>query len=224
MWFSFQRYKKDFLWLIVGGAIWRWMMRTELNTSSALLSLLIISLLWLYIFFFISKKYWNKTFFGVLMVMVLWVTVEFIWIKACYPYWCFSYSNLVGPRFFDTFPISLFFIWPIIVVSISQFIWKQKNIRISAFIWWMLLVFLDIFLDPVAVYQWLRSYNISESASTWYWVPFSNYVWWLLTGSISSFIILKQSNRLLWDKILKNIWLFIVWMYVFSFFSIVFSI
>lgn len=205
------------LYIILWAIIWWWMMRTPLSAENAWISSLWIVFLWLIVCFYIGKNYWKKALLWVLWVGLFGIFIEFIGIKTCFPYGCFQYSDLVGWKFLWTFPYTLLFLWPVIVCGIIQFIPYRGKLLLSAFLWWITLAIFDLFLDPVAVAQWLWIYDIQQ----WYGVPWSNYLWWILTWTMSSWILLRWSSILLGDRFLKKLGCVLVGMYVMWFLVVV---
>lgn len=123
------------------------------------------------------------------------MVVEYVGITTCFPYGCFEYSALVGPKFMDIVPYALVVIWPLLVMSVVQFVPEfTAEVRlIASFVGGAFLTLFDLLLDPVAIQQGLRSY--SEFA--WYGVPMSNFAGWVLTGWLSCWLLFRLSP-ILW--------------------------
>jgi uncharacterized membrane protein len=200
--------------VVIGTIIGWWMMRNNITETSALVATIVTLLLYAALILYIARKYGTKSTYGLLCLSLLWIGIEYMAIKTCIPYGCFNYTELIGPRFMGTFPWSLLAIRPILVVTLSQLIktknwnnrWKE-TIAMS-----LLLVFTDLFLDPVAVYQGLRTYSAVMSFDR-YGVPFTNYLGWILTGTISVRLFRTLSPKITNDKILGRIGLLIMVIY-----------
>jgi len=197
------------IYLLLWCVIWRGMMRTPLTAENAWVSALGITALTTGISLYIWKIYWLKALRGVALVALFGIVIEFIGIRTCFPYGCFEYSALVWPRFLGTFPYTLFFLWPVIVMALVQAIPYRWKLLVSSFIGWIVLMLFDLSLDPIAVYQGLWQYDVQQ----WYWVPRSNFLWWILSGTISSYLLLRFSPVLLWDRLLEKLCFILVWMY-----------
>jgi len=204
------------LWLIT----WRWMMRTPLDPADARISGIVFAVLWALLIGMLWYRYWFRALRWVIAVAVFGVIVEYVGITTCVPYGCFEYSGLVGPQFMETFPRWLLVIRPLIVVSIVQFIPKwSANVRILAsFVGWLFLMLFDMVLDPVAVAQWLWTYT---DPGIWYGIPRSNFLWWIVTGTISCWLILWLSPIIWGDWILKKIGRFLTAMYCMAFLVVI---
>jgi uncharacterized membrane protein len=210
--------------IILGIIIGRWMMRNDITEASALIATIVTLTLYVLLLLYIAKKYGIRSLWWVLALSLLGITLEYTAIQTCFPYGCFQYTPLVGPRFMGTFPWSLIAIRPILVVTISQLVKKRswnnqwKSIISIA----LLLVFTDIFLDPVAVQQNLRTYTSWLSVSR-YNVPLTNYLWRLITGTISARVLRSYSPRITNDPYLQWIGLLIMVMYITARITIIFS-
>ncbi len=207
------------LLLICGAIIGRGMIHTPITEQNAWISFVVMILWWLLLSIYLLHRYGWQVGKWLLVLALFGVVIEYVWITTCVPYWCFEYTPLIGPRFFWTFPFSLLVIRPLLVVSILQFL-PTKNFRLSFFLWWLLLMMLDLFLDPVAVHQWLWIYTWASSFSR-FGIPRTNYLGRLFTGWISSVVFLHWCTALRGDNILKMLWYLFVSMYVTWFLLIV---
>lgn len=214
---SFQRFMLLVaVWIIIG---W-WMSFTPISDETVPYTMLGVSVLFIILVAYVRKQYWWKQLLWIGAVWVFGILIEYIGITTCFPYGCFRYSSYVWPQFLGTFPWLLVMIRPILVVTITQRTVGWKQPLLYAFSWWVLLMMVDLFLDPVAVHQWLRSYH----NLVWQWlqprynVPRSNFLWWILTWTLSTFIFRALSPLLLWDKYLRYTGLVIMTMYVSAFF------
>lgn len=99
-----------------------------------------------------------------------------------FPYGHFTYSDLLGYRLFGVVPWTVVFAWtPLILAAYAiadQFV-SSTIARILMIP--VLLVLFDLVLDPGAVLIGFWRY---ESGGWFYGVPFSNFVGWLVSGTI----------------------------------------
>lgn len=160
------------------------------------------------------RYYKLKWLLALCLVWLFGYAIESIWVLTCYPYGCFQYSDQLGPKIFNIVPYLLFFTWPPLVFSCRS--WAK---RCGAGIWsiwvigWLLLVGVDLLLDPIAVLMWLWSF---KWWGIWFWVPLQNFIWWYISGTlwvlISEKIIWKQFvnwlvlDRGLWFTISFFLW------------------
>ncbi len=182
------------LFLLLWCFIWWW---AWFLTPETLLSWIVpfLCLLWIY-YLWVSWEYrWTKWIFSFFLIWVFALSIEFIGTKTCFPYGCFEYNTKLGPHLW-AIPVLLFFIWPIIVFSITgvaSIFSRSRKHRI--FMSLLLLIILDLALDPVHVAQWIRSYKYT----LWrFWVPISNFMWRLFSGLISIlflFAIVKPNQK-----------------------------
>jgi len=209
------KYISPTLAVIAGAIIWRWMMRTPLDEHSASASVIVMWLSLLFLMRYVYKTYGKTQLTWIACIALFGICIEYIGIRTCVPYGCFTYTDLVWTRFFWTFPLSLLAIRPILVVSIIQLIpWKKYLLR--PLIAWIGLMLFDLVLDPVAVKQWLRIYT-SETIYTRYNVPWTNFLWRIFTGSVSTRMIKQRSPKIIWDKYLTLIGWFFLSMYIMAF-------
>ena len=193
--------------------LWRGFGQTEITTSmtsSSTRSLAAILIGWWVRLIYRQPRLWKH----LLVLGILGVTIEYIGIKTCFPYSCFEYSTQLGPQLFGTFPLLLFFIRPTICLSIAPFL-TSKKFRPNLTTWVGLLVFLDLFLDPVSVAKWFWSYTIT----TWrFGVPWDNYLWWIFTGLISISILLSISKKVDTKNLIpKNVYVCLCLRYLWAF-------
>jgi putative membrane protein len=123
------------------------------------------------------------------IIWLFWYIIESVWVLTCYPYGCFSYSEQLWPKIFGIVPYMLFFTRPPLVFAVWSWI---KDIRLwiisKSLLGWIVLMSVDLILDPIAVHMWLWNYP-----GWWFWfgVPLSNFLWWLLSGSICTAIAIR---------------------------------
>lgn len=164
-----------------------WIITAEKSTM--ITSLLLLWVVWLYIAYSSWKTQWIMTY---LFIGSIGCMIEWIGIATCRPYGCFQYSDLLWPKFFNTFPYLLMWVRPFIVISISHLIpssytwWKYISL------WIVLLLILDLALDPVHIAQWIWSYN--EPWPHRFGVPLQNFIWWIITWSLSMWVVEKRRS------------------------------
>ncbi len=86
------------------------------SKTMMIISMLLLSLAWLYFSYCSGKTQWIITF---LLIWIIGCTIEWIGIATCRPYGCFQYSDLLWPKFLETFPYLLMWVRPFIVISIG---------------------------------------------------------------------------------------------------------
>lgn len=145
------------------------------------------------------KNNWKSWFVSLVAVMVFWVIIESIWVVTCYPYWCFEYSNLLGPKIWGIVPYLLIFTWPPLVIARYSIGRKICDYRLNYMSIALIgLVFTDLLLDPLAITIWLWNYP------EWgfrFGVPLSNFAGWCLSWSVSLLLI----DMLIWKAYNKSI-------------------
>jgi uncharacterized membrane protein len=187
------------------------------NYHYGVLFLLIVGLLFALSFMTLYGKRWVAV---ISMLALLAVTVEYIGIRTCIPYGCFHYTQLLWPRFNDTFPWILLLIWPMLAVSVAHLVPQYLSQYKKIFCWAFLLVLLDLFLDPVIVDQGLRYY---ENPWRWRWVPWSNFLWWLPMSIITMSIIFSIIPHFVHQKWFRLSGYFLYIFYLSQFFLLVVS-
>lgn len=143
------------------------------------------------------KHYGYKWLIALFLVWLFGYGVESIWVLTCYPYGCFQYSEQLGPKLFNIVPYLLFFTWPPLVYACRS--WAKRfgvGIRTTWIIGWLLLVGIDLLLDPIAVLMWLWTYQ--------WWgfrfgVPLQNFFWWFISGTVWIIII----EKIIWRQFIK---------------------
>jgi putative membrane protein len=187
--------------IIAGLFTWRGMWVFPVQPEHGIRVAIGTACIWIALVSYLWRTYGSKGVFAVAALGLLWVIVEYIGIKTCIPYGCFVYSELVWPRFFGTFPYALFVIRPTLVILMSSWISVHTNRLLQVMMGSILLITLDIFLDPVAVYQWVRSY---DPVWVWYGVPLTNYLGWIPMSLVSVWLLLKILPQIIWDATLKK--------------------
>lgn len=159
--------------------------------TSLLVSLLLLSLAGLLFSWQAGKRKWVATY---LLIWLIGCTIEGIWIVTCRPYGCFSYSDLLWPKFFDTFPFLLLGVWPFLVISIAHLVPKRFTWKHFISIGVLFLLVLDLALDPVHIHQWIWSYT--PTTYNRFGVPLQNFIWWIITGGLSMWVVTTRKNTI----------------------------
>jgi len=133
------------------------------------------------------------------------ICVEYIAVKTGLPYGEFQHFDKIGYRLFDTVPWTVPFAWsPLILASYALAFRKAQSLRARLFVSALILVGIDLLLDPGTVAQkfWLYSHsgilNFPPLSWRFYDVPLSNFLGWLLSGFFASFVfwkVLPQEKR-----------------------------
>lgn len=128
------------------------------------------------------------------------ILIETIGIYTCFPYGCFSYGESMGAKLFGTTPWTIAFAWAPLVLGAYALVWKpeKSNFKLIAQ-GTTLLVVIDLVLDPVAA---ALGFWIWESPGLYYGIPFSNFMGWILSGTMGMYI----TTRLLQTR-KPNVWL-----------------
>ena len=138
---------------------------------------------------------------GVLLLLALAVyavCVEYVAVKTGLPYGEFQHFDKIGFRLFDTVPWTVPFAWsPLILASYALAFRKTCSLRARLVVSALVLVAIDLLLDPGTVAQkfWLYSHSgfLNFAPLNWrfYDVPLSNFMGWLLSGFFASLILWK---------------------------------
>ena len=192
------------LWLIN----WFFVVRFGIPQWFWILQLLVNISLYAYIWYRYPQYFLN--------VCTLWVfgcVIEYIGVITCFPYWCFGYSDILWPKIAHTFPINLFFIWPLLVIWITTL--HKKNI------YWTIpgLILFDLILDPAAVYLWFWRY---ADPGIYFGVPWTNYAWRVLASIISIYILKKSDHHIFIPEFAYGI-VFMTWFFGYIFVHLIFS-
>lgn len=156
--------------------------------------------------------------------------IESIWVMTWLPYGQFAYGKALWPVLPTGVPYMLAMTWPPLVLwvwsllrieknrhkdteNISQknttnyYDKFQSNIQIVykycfySVLWWVGLTAVDLILDPIAVAMWLWTY----AQPWWRWgVPRTNFLWWLFSGTIATYICLIFIKKLYSCSITKQ--------------------
>lgn len=124
--------------------------------------------------------------------------IEYVGVTTGVPYGQFSYGVSLGPLLFEKFPLGLpiFFI-PIVMNSYLLCLLFLDDYTDRALVWSAIVTVLgmDLVLDPAAVALGFWSYG----GGTYYGVPLSNYLGWIVSATISVAVVnwgFRQTNVL----------------------------
>lgn len=150
---------------------------------------------------YIALCRWLGVRLGVLLLLALAiyaVCVEYVAVKTGLPYGEFQHFDKIGFRLFDAVPWTVPFAWsPLILASYALAFRKTQSLRARLFVSALILVAIDLLLDPGTVAQkfWLYSdsgiLNFAPLNWRFYDVPLSNFLGWLLSGFFASLIFWK---------------------------------
>ena len=114
--------------------------------------------------------------------------IETMGILTCFPYGCFLYSEQLWIKLFWITPLLLAFTRSPLVLWVYSYLKKYFFWPIwqSWLLWGIGLMMVDLILDPLAVLVGLWSY---EWSGFWFWVPLSNFLGWIFSGTIAMMII-----------------------------------
>lgn len=117
---------------------------------------------------------------GLLVVLGVYALVlETVAVKTGVPYGRFAYGPKIGTLLFDAVPWTVPFSWTPLAL------WALTLSQGRIFLAGALLVGVDLCLDPGAVAQSFWSY---AAGGAYFSVPFSNFVGWLLSGSLGAWL------------------------------------
>lgn len=146
-----------------------------------------------------NHQHWNlKTVVALGAIAIAGFGVEVSGIHTGFPFGNYYYSEILGLQLFET-PLMIGLNWALLVYMTSILVhqWHQ-SIVLKAIISASILVVIDYFLEPFAIYWKLWNWND-------YQPPVQNYVAWLICGFLFSLIILKSFNQLAKNSIVKYI-------------------
>lgn len=137
-------------------------------------------------YFLIKLLGWKKGLIVLFVMSLFAVALETLAIKTGIPYGRFVYGERIGYKLYETLPWTLPFAYvPLVIgtVTIAQKISTSKFsvIGIST----VLLVLIDLVVDPGAVSMKFWYYH---GGGFFYHVPLSNFVGWIISGALGSFL------------------------------------
>lgn len=176
------------------------------NQNVQWIGLLMTMIFWLSCYIPFVRSFRKKGVVWLVLLGLCGYTIESLGILTCFPYGCFEYSDQLGPKLFGLVPWMLFFTRPPLVIGVWGLI-EQHGARIAGPAFWkywirrvlkwhcwgLLLVLVDLVLDPIAVRMGLWSY---PEWGFWFGVPLSNFAGWMLSGTVGIAIL----NLLIWSR------------------------
>ncbi|MCH8545301.1 MAG: carotenoid biosynthesis protein [Cryomorphaceae bacterium] len=128
----------------------------------------------LFVFYVLKKE--NKHAYGLLaMLFVMGMVVEIIGVQTGFPFGEYAYGTVLGPKLGGvSLIIGLnWFYLVVCAVAVTQYLTKNKWLIV--FIAPLLLTFMDVLIEPVAI-----------ALGYWHWelveVPLSNYIAWYVVS------------------------------------------
>ena len=151
-------------------------------------------------FFALVKWLERRGVYALLALGVFALCIESFAVATGFPYGQFSYGEKIGTKIFGLVPWTVMFAWtPILLASYAlarRSVGSRESahgakmnrgqrwtLAIATALW---TVAFDLVLDAGAVSQGFWSY---QNGGAWYNVPFSNFVGWILSGTIGAFIL-----------------------------------
>lgn len=144
---------------------------------------------------FAIPAFWaTRRWLGWRDAIVLWailgvyaLLIETLAIFTGFPYGHFGYSELLGAKLFGVTPWTVFLAWTPLIIgayAVSRTLFGSAMTRVASTA--LIATCFDLVLDPGAVRLgfWRYASNIG-----FYGVPISNFVGWLVTGSIAAIVI-----------------------------------
>lgn len=163
----------------------------------------------------------SKGWFALMAVAVFGYMIESIGVLTCFPYGCFSYSEQLWPKILDIVP------WLLVATRPPLVLWVWSRVHTWKQYWWLiravwgglLLVMIDLILDPIAVMMGLRSFT---GWGFWFGVPLSNFMGRMFSGTIAvaimEYFLIHTSIAKKYDT---GVWLFLSFFIGYAFWSFV---
>lgn len=152
-------------------------------------------------YYFLIKSFGPERGIIVLAVLNIFALgIETIALKTGVPYGNFSYSNSLGYKLAGLTPWSVGLSWSMIIIGVTAIVHrylKNKVLYIPATV--ALLLITDLMLDPGAVALQYWKYAPTDSIY-FYDVPLSNFIGWIVSGSIGSIIFFFLSSKTISGK------------------------
>lgn len=153
----------------------------------SIISLVIIALL-TYRGLCASTRAW-RAIIAMFVLGSLAIAFEYVSIMFGFPYGFFTYSEALGQKVFGLVPWTVFFGWtPLVIGSVAiadrAVHGRMRQLLLAS----VLLVLFDLVFDPIAVALGFWAW---DTPGPYYGVPYVNFVGWLLTGYIGSFILTR---------------------------------
>ncbi|MFP4568386.1 MAG: carotenoid biosynthesis protein [Candidatus Woesearchaeota archaeon] len=149
-------------------------------------------------YYFIKKTNTNKAIKTIIILSLFSMIIESIGIITGTPYGYFTYTERLGAKI-GVIPWTVSFGWvPLVIASwtLSENIIKTKKYEQikKIILGTLILVAFDLVLDPGAVALRFWEWQVQ---GIYYGIPFTNYIGWIISGSIGMTIITKlmQGDR-----------------------------
>lgn len=133
---------------------------------------------------------WKRALVIIMLLNAVGLAVETIALTTGFPYGHFRYSNNLGFKLFDLTPWSVGLSWSMLLigsVTIAQRVHKNPLPQLAIVV--LLLLSADLVLDPGAVSLGYWHYT---HAPNFYQVPYTNFLGWVLSGTLGAVILLKM--------------------------------
>lgn len=150
--------------------------------------------------FFVLYIYKGQGAVALVFLGLFAIIIETIGLITGFPYGHFSYDSMYAHRLFGVTPVIVPFGWvPIIVGVYFSTFFLNTTTRFHFFLFLLVLLATDAIVDPGAVGLSFWHY---QQEGVYYGVPFSNFLGWMLSGSLGYvmlryfFGVRKDSNLL----------------------------
>lgn len=124
--------------------------------------------------------------------------IETFAIQTGMPYGQFSYGGLLGPKLFDSVPVTVLLAWTPLVLGVLAVLppitplWKRVIVATVS------LVVVDMVLDPAAVHIGFWAWDVP---GFYYGVPLVNFAGWVLSGGIAFTAIIYLQHKFKWPPL-----------------------
>ena len=156
--------------------------------EGGLIQLTPVTILLTSLFLLINHESWTlKLALALLLVFILGLSIEIIGVNFGIPFGEYSYSGILGIQLFNT-PILIGLNWLMLVYAMVMVVHPYiQNNWLKALTACLVLVTLDVLIEPVAI-DW----------NMWTWkksdVPIQNYVTWGIVAFLFSLLVSFQLN------------------------------
>jgi len=149
----------------------------------------------------IYAMHWLGYRIGLVLVCALGVyalVFETIAINTGLPYGNFTYGGLLGPKLFESVPITVLLAWTPLVLGVLAVVQTIKPLWRRALVATLALVVVDMVLDPAAVHIGFWAWDVP---GFYYGVPLINFAGWVLSGGIAFCAIIYAQRRFRWPSL-----------------------
>jgi putative membrane protein len=185
------------LFHLIGLILFIWLTAApELSYMNILMSSVLVLL---------TEKKFERSLLVFSIILLSGYAIELIGVQTGLLFGSYEYKPSMGPMVYGT-PVIIGSTWYAVVVgaaSISRLV--KTGIFIRSLISGLLAVFMDLFIEQVAVKYGLWNWSEGE-------IPFYNYVCWFIFGSLFAFFYLKTT--LTNNK--TAVYLYLIWIIFFS--------